>query len=49
MVNVIAVTRGGECAQTGSILYPVVVRFDKTNYSGVSTNNFALGEVEVVK
>lgn len=28
------------------ILYPVVVRFDKVNYAGVSTNNFGLEEVE---
>merc|ERR1712060_5272 len=30
------------------IRYPVVVRFDKVNYAGVSTNNYALDEVEVV-
>eukprot|EP00192_Tetraselmis_astigmatica_P015767 CAMPEP_0117652838 /NCGR_PEP_ID=MMETSP0804-20121206/2851_1 /TAXON_ID=1074897 /ORGANISM="Tetraselmis astigmatica, Strain CCMP880" /LENGTH=101 /DNA_ID=CAMNT_0005458933 /DNA_START=94 /DNA_END=399 /DNA_ORIENTATION=+ len=28
------------------IRYPVVVRFDKVNYAGVSTNNYALDEVE---
>lgn len=28
------------------IRYPVVVRFDTVNYSGVSTNNYALDEVE---
>eukprot|EP00879_Flechtneria_rotunda_P000677 GHRR01000791.1.p1 GENE.GHRR01000791.1~~GHRR01000791.1.p1 ORF type:complete len:106 (+),score=27.58 GHRR01000791.1:165-482(+) len=28
------------------ILYPVVVRFENQNYAGVSTNNFALDEVE---
>eukprot|EP00884_Botryococcus_braunii_P012976 jgi/Botrbrau1/2167/Bobra.101_2s0007.1 len=33
--------------QTG-ILYPVVVRFKTVNYSGVSTNNFGLQEVEQV-
>jgi hypothetical protein len=26
--------------------YPVVVRFDKVNYAGVSTNNYALDEIE---
>eukprot|EP00884_Botryococcus_braunii_P001640 jgi/Botrbrau1/11477/Bobra.0360s0004.2 len=35
--------------QSGTILYPVVVRFEKTNYAGVSTNNFGLNEVTVVK
>jgi photosystem I subunit 4 len=28
------------------IRYPVVVRFEKVNYAGVSTNNYALDEVE---
>ncbi len=28
------------------ILYPVVVRFNTVNYAGVSTNNYALTEVE---
>mmetsp|Transcript_38030 Transcript_38030/g.90357 ORF Transcript_38030/g.90357 Transcript_38030/m.90357 type:complete len:103 (+) Transcript_38030:91-399(+) len=28
------------------IRYPVVVRFEKVNYAGVSTNNFAVDEVE---
>ncbi|KAG8389127.1 hypothetical protein BUALT_Bualt02G0196900 [Buddleja alternifolia] len=28
--------------------YPVVVRFTKVNYANVSTNNYALDEVEVV-
>jgi len=27
------------------IRYPVVVRFDKVNYAGVSTNNYAVDEV----
>ena len=31
--------------QTG-IRYPVVVRFDKVNYAGVSTNNYGLDEIE---
>mmetsp|Transcript_6833 Transcript_6833/g.19965 ORF Transcript_6833/g.19965 Transcript_6833/m.19965 type:complete len:117 (-) Transcript_6833:154-504(-) len=34
--------------QTG-IRYPVVVRFEKVNYAGVTTNNYALDEVEVKK
>lgn len=44
----LALNLGCGVVQSG-ILYPVVVRFDKTNYSGVSTNNFSLTEVEVVK
>ncbi|KAK3269608.1 hypothetical protein CYMTET_21956 [Cymbomonas tetramitiformis] len=27
------------------VRYPVVVRFEKVNYAGVSTNNYALDEV----
>ena len=30
------------------IRYPVVIRFEKVNYSGTNTNNFALDEVEEV-
>merc|ERR1719487_2717023 len=34
----------------GGDRYPVVVRFEKVNYAGVATNNFALDElVEVEK
>lgn len=33
------------CRQSG-VRYPVVVRFDKVNYAGVSTNNYALDEIE---
>jgi len=31
------------------IRYPVVVRFEKVNYSGTNTNNFALEELVEVK
>nr|7Y7A_E7 Chain E7, Photosystem I reaction center subunit IV [Porphyridium purpureum]7Y7A_Eo Chain Eo, Photosystem I reaction center subunit IV [Porphyridium purpureum] len=30
---------------TSGIRYPVVVRFEKVNYSGVNTNNFAESEL----
>ena len=30
------------------VRYPVVVRFEKVNYAGVSTNNYALDEVKEV-
>jgi photosystem I subunit 4 len=31
------------------IRYPVVVRFEKVNYTGTNTNNFALNELVEVK
>lgn len=31
------------------IRYPVVVRFEKVNYSGTNTNNFSLDELIEVK
>ncbi|OEU20390.1 photosystem I accessory protein [Fragilariopsis cylindrus CCMP1102] len=33
----------------GSVRYPVVVRFEKVNYAGVNTNNFAYEELEEVE
>lgn len=30
-----------------SIRYPVVVKFEKVNYSGTNTNNFAMDELKV--
>ncbi|MCO5574188.1 hypothetical protein L7F22_027970 [Adiantum nelumboides] len=34
--------------QAPGVRYPVVVRFDKVNYAGVSTNNYALDEIVAV-
>jgi photosystem I subunit IV len=31
--------------QGGIIKYPVIVRFEKNNYAGVNSNNFALSEL----
>ncbi len=31
------------------IIYPVIVRFERVNYSGINTNNFAESELEVVE
>lgn len=31
------------------IRYPVVVRFEKVNYSGTNTNNFAINELAEVE
>ena len=31
------------------IKYPAVVRFEKVNYSGINTNNFAITELEEVE
>ena len=34
---------------TSGIRYPVVIRFEKVNYSGTNTNNFALDELKEVE
>ena len=35
---------------TSGIRYPVIVRFDKVNYAGINTNNYAQDElIEVEK
>lgn len=31
------------------VRYPVVVRFEKVNYSGTNTNNFALNELVEIR
>jgi photosystem I subunit 4 len=31
------------------VRYPVVVRFEKVNYSGTNTNNFALNELMEIR
>ncbi|OIW11241.1 hypothetical protein TanjilG_28332 [Lupinus angustifolius] len=35
--------------QDPKIQYPVIVRFNKVNHANVSTNNYALDEIEEVK
>ncbi|KAG9447718.1 hypothetical protein H6P81_013846 [Aristolochia fimbriata] len=35
--------------QDPSSRYPVVVRFNKVNYAGISTNNYALDEIQEVE
>nr|YP_009296873.1 photosystem I subunit IV [Bangiopsis subsimplex]AOM66216.1 photosystem I subunit IV [Bangiopsis subsimplex]ARO90423.1 photosystem I reaction center subunit IV [Bangiopsis subsimplex] len=34
---------------TSGVRYPAVVRFEKVNYGGVNTNNFALDELIEIK
>nr|YP_009545381.1 photosystem I subunit IV [Mallomonas splendens]AYO28535.1 photosystem I subunit IV [Mallomonas splendens] len=34
--------------KSAAIRYPVVVRFDSVNYSGTSTNNFSLVELDSI-
>lgn len=38
-------SREPSASQSEGVRYPVVVRFDKVNYAGYSTNNYGLGEV----
>jgi photosystem I subunit 4 len=33
-------------SQSAGVRYPVVVRFDKVNYAGYSTNNYGLAEIQ---
>lgn len=40
---------GGKLFAQSGIRYPVVVRFEKLNYAGVSTNNYATNEVTSVQ
>lgn len=35
--------------QAPGVRYPVVVRFDKVNYAGVSTNNYSPDELEAAE
>jgi photosystem I subunit 4 len=35
--------------QAPGVRYPVVVRFDKVNYAGVSTNNYAIDELQAAE
>ncbi len=49
MVTADVAAAGAPPPLQSGILYPVVVRFENQNYAGVSTNNFALDEVEPAK
>jgi photosystem I subunit IV len=31
--------------QNPSVRYPVIIRFDRVNYAGINTNNFAQNEI----
>jgi len=35
--------------ETSKVLYPVLVRFDKVNYSGLNSTNFSLDELVEIK